>query len=330
MTVSKVLRDAPDVSQGTKTRIRQLAEEMGYVPDALAQAMRTRKTRLFGLIIPSLNHPLLSQAAMVIEERAHDLGYDLLLAQTQDSPHREELCIRRLLARRIDALYLCPVYRLAPSAPVYQELLASGTPTVLLGHRAPFCSSFISVETEDAAASCQLTRHLLSLGHKQIAFFAGPPAAPWAQERFEGYRRAMREAGIAPDDRLIFTAGSSVEDGQKAALQMLNEATGATAVQSACDAVAMGAVLVFLQQGLRVPEDMSVTGFGDHHAAEHFRVPLTTVRQPKPAIGLAATECMLRLLRGEKAESRRLPADLIVRASTSKLGVRAELAGRRE
>lgn len=317
MTVSKVLRNAPDVSQATKARIRRLVEEMGYVPDALAQGLRTRKTRLFGLVIPSISHPLFGPAASAIEERAHDLGFDVLLAQTQENPQREEVSIRRLLARRVDALFLCPVYRLAPSAPVYQELLASGVPTILLGHRAPFCAQFISVETEDAAASSQITKHLISLGHSQIAFFAGPPAAPWAQERFDGYRRALREAGIPPDDRLIFTAGSTLEDGQKAALQMLNESPGATAVQSSSDAVAMGAALVLMQQGCRIPEDISITGFGDHNASEHFRVPLTTVRQPKFGMGLAAMESMLHLLRGEKAELRRLPGDLVVRVSTA-------------
>src|SRR5436189_498268 len=109
MTVSKVLRDAPDVSQATKTRIRRLAEEMGYVPDALARGLRTRKTRLFGLVIPALTHPLLGSAALAIQEHAHELGFDLLLAQTQDNASREEVCIRRLLSRRIDGLFLYPV-----------------------------------------------------------------------------------------------------------------------------------------------------------------------------------------------------------------------------
>ena len=78
MTVSKVLRDARDVSQQTKSRIRQIAEEMGYVPDALARGLRTRRTKLFGLVVPNVAHPLLTQVAIAVEDRAHDLGYDLL------------------------------------------------------------------------------------------------------------------------------------------------------------------------------------------------------------------------------------------------------------
>src|SRR3954471_20477021 len=85
MTVSKVLRDAPDVSQGTKVRIRRLAEEMGYVPDALARGLRTRRTKLMGLVLPNFLHPLLSQAAVAIEDGLHQLGFDLLIAQTQEN-----------------------------------------------------------------------------------------------------------------------------------------------------------------------------------------------------------------------------------------------------
>jgi len=316
MTVSKVLRDASDVSVSTKARVRQLAEEMGYVPDALARGLRTRTTRLFGVVVPSVSHPVLSQVLMAIEDRAHELGYDLLLAQSQDHVQREELCLRRLLSRHIDGLFLYPVYRLSPTAPVYEELYKSGTPTVLLGHRAPFCSPFFNIESDDATGSYQMTRHLLGLGHHRIAFFAGPPSAPWAQERFAGYRRALREAQIALDDALIFSAGSTIQDGEKAALQFFNESATATAIQTASDLLAVGAARMLREQGVSVPRDISLGGFGNCPLGEHLSVPLTTVQQPKYAIGLAATECLLRLLEGEKLESKRLNTELVIRKST--------------
>ena len=169
MTVSKVLRDARDVSEGTKARIRQIAEEMGYVPDALARGLRTRRTKLFGLVVPDLPHPLLSQVAMAVQDCAHELGYDLLIAQTHDSAPREEACLRRLLSRRVDGLFVYPVYRLAPTAPAYDELRKSGTPAVLLGPAAPFCEGLPGVSSDDEGASCSVTQHLLQLGHRQIA-----------------------------------------------------------------------------------------------------------------------------------------------------------------
>jgi LacI family transcriptional regulator len=196
-------------------------------------------------------------------------------------------------------------------------LLQRQTPTVILGQRAPFCSQFHNVETDDLGGSYQMTRHLLELGHKKIAFLCGPPGAPWAQERLQGYRRALREQQIEPDDRLIFTAGATMEDGAKAALQMLHESASMTALQAANDLVAMGAANVFLNQGIKIPNQLSVVGFGNILMSEHFRVPLTTVRQPKFRLGVAAMDIMQKLLRGEPSESKRLTTALIVRASTS-------------
>ena len=317
MTVSKALRDAPDVSATTKTRLKLIAQQMGYVPDSLAQGLRNRQTRLFGLIIPTITNPIFARMVYAIEDRAHELGCDILLAHTLNIVEREDSCILRLLSRRVDGLFIFPVYRPSAEARVYQELHSRGTPTVILGHRAPCCSQFANVETDDVTASQALTKHLLELGHKRIAFLTGPPLAPWAQERLEGYRHALREADIAQDDRLVFQAGSTIEDGSKAALQMLSESCGATAIQAVNDLVAIGSGQALLSKGFQIPRDISVTGYGNILTAEHFRVPLTTVRQPKFDLGSAAMDSMLQLLRGERPESKRLPTELIVRGSTA-------------
>src|SRR5271170_8288278 len=105
MTVSKALRDEPDVSAETKARIKSLAQQMGYVPDSSAQGLRTKTTKLFGLVIPSITNPIYARIVFAIEERAHELGYDTLIAHTHNKPEREEICIRRLLSRRVDGLF---------------------------------------------------------------------------------------------------------------------------------------------------------------------------------------------------------------------------------
>jgi LacI family transcriptional regulator len=316
MTVSKALRDEPDVSTNTKLRIKALAQQMGYVPDSSAQGLRTKTTKLFGLVIPSITNPVYARIVFAIEERAHELGYDVLLMHSLNQAEREEACIRRLLSRRVDGLFISPVYRFEAEARIYKEIQVRNTPTVLLGPPAPFCKTFPSVEIEELIASQNATQHLLNLGHKRIAYFTGPPVAPWAHERFEGYRRALREAGLDVDDKLVFQAGSTIEDGTKAALQFLNEACNATAVQTVSDLVAVGCAETLLAQGLKIPEDISIVGFGNILMTEHFRTPLTTVRQPKFRLGMAAVEAMMGLIRGERIQSRRLPAELIERKST--------------
>jgi LacI family transcriptional regulator len=316
MTVSKALRDKPDVSEATKARVKLLAQQMGYVPDSTAQGLRTRNTRLFGLVISSMTNPIYARVVMAIEERAYELGYDVLLAHTLNLPEREEACLRRLLGRRVEGLFIAPVYRLAAEAPIYQEVAARRIPTVVLGHTAPFCSQFANVETDDLLASYAVTQHLLKLGHKRIAFFAGPLATPWTQERFEGYRRALRENGLEVDDRLVFQAGRTIEDGAKAASQMINESSDATAVQAINDVVAVGCAETLLGHGYRIPEDISVAGFGNILLGAHFRVALTTTKQPKFRLGAAAVNAMQALLRGQRPESKRLPAILMPRSST--------------
>ena len=317
MTVSKALRDEPDISAATKSRIKLLAQQMGYVPDSTAQGLRTKTTKLFGLVIPSITNPIYARIVFAIEERAHELGYDILLAHTHNMPLREEACIRRLLSRRVDGLFISPVYRYEAGARIYQEVLARKIPTVLLGPPAPFCKSFPSVEVEELAASQSATQHLLKLGHKRIAYLTGPPTAPWALDRFEGYRHALREAGLEVDDDLVFQAGSTIEEGMKAASQMLAESCNATAVQATNDLVAIGCAEVLLSKGLRIPEDISIVGFGNVLMAEHFCVPLTTLRQPKFRLANAAMDAMVNLLHGKPIEVKKLPAELIERKSTA-------------
>ncbi len=317
MTVSKVLRDAPDISPGTKARIKQLSEEMGYVPDSLAQGLRTRTTRTIGLVISAVTNPIFARAILAIEEQAHALGYELILAHSLNEPGREEHVIRRLLSRRVDGLIISPVYRLSPTAPVYADLAQSKTPVVILGHRAQFCGALPNVETEDMLGSYAATRHLLDLGHRRIAYFAGPNVAVWAQERLEGYKRALRDAHIEPDERLIFSAGNTIEEGERAGLQMLNEGQTATAIQASNDMSAIGVASLLLKQGVRIPSQVSVVGFGNILLCEYFAIPLTTVRQPKFRLGTAAMEMMRQMLRQEPTESRRLACDLLVRASTA-------------
>jgi DNA-binding LacI/PurR family transcriptional regulator len=317
MTVSKALRDEPDVSAATKSKIKHLAQQAGYVPDSSAQGLRTKTTKLFGLVIPAPTNPVYARIIFAIEERAHELGYDLLIAHTLNKPEREELALRRFLSRRVDGLFITPVYRFEAEARIYQEITARKIPTILLGPPAPFCKTFPGIEIEEVVASYNATKHLLQLGHKKIAYLTGPPATPWAHERFEGYRRALREAGIEVDDRMVFAAGNTIEDGIKATLQMLNEGCHPTAVQAVSDLVAIGCAETLLAQGLKIPADISLVGFGNILLAEFYRVPLTTMRQPKFRLGIAAMEAMMSLLRGEQIQTKRLGAEIVERKSTA-------------
>ena len=208
MTVSKALRDKPDIASTTRARIRAIADQVGYVPNHAARGLRTRSTSQFALIISALTNPLYTRVIMAIEEQSHEMGYEILFAQTLNNPEREERVIRRMLARQVDGLFIRPVYRPDNTALIYDELRQYGTPTVIVGHRALFCSEFPNVQTDDLAASRLATQHLLDLGHQRISCFTGPTFSPWAQERYEGYRRALMDANLEADEKLIFWKGN--------------------------------------------------------------------------------------------------------------------------
>lgn len=325
MTVSKVLRDAPDISPGTKVRVRALAQEMGYVPHAMAAGLRTRATRLLGLILPGVVNPVYARLIMALEDRSFELGYDLFLAHTLEKPEREELVIRRLLARRVEGLFVIPVPRLGESSGIYAELARLNVPVVVLGPAPEFAQSFARVATDDATASRGITQHLLDLGHRRIAFLAGPTLSPTAHARLDGYRRAHRDAGIDVDDRLVIQAGATLNDGFQAGLEVIRESLGVTAIQGVNDLVAIGALNALGSQGIRVPEDVSVAGFGNILTAENARVPLTTAREPKFRLGIAAMDVMQKLLRGEGREQRVLRAEILIRQSTGRPAVNAAI-----
>ncbi|MCS7090978.1 MAG: LacI family transcriptional regulator [Limisphaera sp.] len=316
MTVSKALRNQPDVAEATRQRIHALAREMGYVPDSIARGLRTRTTRLFGVVVPAVTHPIYARVLLALEERAYEMGYDLLCAHTLNLVEREERAIRRMLSRRVEGLFLSPVHRMAGETRIYDELAVSGTPVVILGQPPLSSLPFPSVAGEDIEGAYEGTRHLLELGHRRIAFLAGPVTAPWAQERLEGYRRALQEAGLSFEDRWVFAGGSTIEDGIRVAAQLLEEAPEVTAVLASNDLTAIGCGHYLLNSGVRIPEDLSLVGFGNTLAATYFRVPLTTLRQPKRRLGNAAMDLMTRMLQKEAVESMRLPVTLAVRASS--------------
>jgi len=319
MTVSKALRGARDISATTKARLKRLAAEMGYVPDSLAQSLRPRHTHLLGLVVSAVTNPIQARIFLAIEEAAHRMGYEIVLAQTMNISDRQDLAIRRMISRRVDGLFVFPVYGVGPSGgTVFEELKRSGTPTVVLGQHASFCKEFPVVETDDIQGAMAATKHLIDLGHRRIALLAGPANSPWAVERMEGYRLALRDGGLGWDDALVFNAGATIEEGEKAALQMLEESVAFTALVGVNDQVMIGAASVLMGSGVRIPEDVSVVGFGNILMSAHFRVPLKTFHQPKYRVGEAAFNMVMQLIRKEPANlSQRLPVEMVIRSSTA-------------
>jgi DNA-binding LacI/PurR family transcriptional regulator len=321
MAVSKALRDAPDISANTKARVQAEARRRNYVPNRAAQNLRLQRTGLIGMVVPQVNHTYYSHLVWGVERQAEAVGLQLLLGSSLDRAENEMREVQKLIARQVEALLLVPAVRWQHRLATLELVRASKIPTVLLDAYPAGAENFPHVSwvvCDDQRGGQLATEHLLELGHRDILFLAGPNGSSSSAGRFSGYQRALAAAGVAYNDSRIYLADKDIDSGLKAMTQALSEKATFTAVIAHNDSVAIGAAQTLLQQGFRIPEDVSIVGFGDGLLAAHFRVPLTTIRVPQIEMGETALRLALDLQKGNAVQPRQLPVELIVRASTKK------------
>jgi DNA-binding LacI/PurR family transcriptional regulator len=321
MAVSKALRDAPDISAGTKARVQAEARRRHYIPNRAAQNLRLRRSGLVGIVVPQINHTYYSHLIWGAERQADAIDMQVLLAASLDRAENEIREVQKLIARQVEALLLVPAVRWQHRLATLELIRASGIPAVLLDAYPAGAENFPNVSWvvgDDARGGQIATEHLLDLGHRDILFLAGPNGSSSSAARFSGYQRALATAGVAYSDERVFLADKDIESGCKAMSQALSEKAAFTALVAFNDSVAIGAAEVLAQQGFRVPEDVSIVGFGDGVLATYYRVPLTTVHVPQTEMGEAAVRLALEMQRGKPVEPRTLPVEIIVRQSTAK------------
>jgi LacI family transcriptional regulator len=314
MAVSKALRDAPDISVSTKARVQAEARRQNYVPNRAAQNLRLRRTGLIGVVVPQINHTYYSNLVWGVERQAEAIGLQVLLGSSLDRAENEMREVQKMISHQVEALLLVPA--------TLEMVRSSGIPTILLDAYPAGAENFPNVSwvvCDDQRGGQLAAEHLLELGHRDILFMAGPNGSSSSAGRFSGYQRALAAAGVPYSDTRVYLAGKDIESGRKAMAQALSEKVSFTAVVTHNDSVAIGVADTLLHQGFRIPEDVSVVGFGDGVLASYFRVPLTTVRVPQMEMGETAVRLALDLQKGKTVQPRQLPVEIIVRASTRKL-----------
>jgi LacI family repressor for deo operon, udp, cdd, tsx, nupC, and nupG len=310
-TVSRAMNDHPRISQETKSRIRHLARELGYTPSLAAQSLVTRHTATIGMVVTTAADPFLARLVQGVEVTAEKQGYSVFLGSSYADADRELEIVRSFHARRASGVIIT-------GSRVEEKYLQLATqfplPIVLIN-----CARYpYSVNTDNVSGARQAVAHLVELGHQHIAFVSGLPGHQSNLDRLAGYRQALREHGIALDHQLIFKGEETIESGVQAARQMLALRQRVTAFFCFNDQTAIGVIWGLRQAGASVPEDYSVVGFDDLDMAAFYCPSLTTVRQQSYRLGQRAINIVLGIMQG-KSEPRpeRLPADLIVRESTS-------------
>jgi len=321
MAVSKALRDAPDISVATKSRVQAEARRRHYIPNRAAQNLRLRRSGLIGVVLPRINHTYYSHLLWGVERQAEAIGLQVLLGSSLDRAENEIREVQKLIARQVEALLLVPAVRWQHRLGTLELVRASDIPTVLLDAYPAGAENFPRVSwvvCDDQRGGLLATEHLLERGHREILFLAGPNGSSSSAGRFSGYQKALAAAGVSYTDARVFLADKDIESGRRAMAQALSEQASFTAIVAHNDSVAIGAADTLFQQGYDIPADVSIVGFGDGLLAENFRVPLTTVRVPQTEMGETALRLAIELQKGQPVQPRHLPVEIIVRHSTAK------------
>jgi LacI family transcriptional regulator len=319
VTVSKALRDRPDVSKSTKAKILAMVKRLNYRPNLAARSLVTGRSSLVGLVVPDLIHPFFSEIAKALAANLRKKNYFLLVSSSESDPTLEQDEIEHMLAHRLDCFVVASCQKDPKNLDKINE---AGVPLILLDRNfSGYPSNFVGVN--DYRIGELATGHLIAQGCKRIAHLRGP-ATNGGNLRCEGYKDTLREHGLAVHEQYVIESGEAADSdgetrGRKAMKDVLALKPRPDAVFCFNDTVAVGAMDCAFEAGLRIPRDMAVVGSGNFHYSSKLRVPLSSVDQKAVEIGERTARMISSLL--EKAPSSRprsmvLEPELIVRASS--------------
>lgn len=320
MTVSRVINGSGYISQETRLRVEQAIDELGYIPNALARSLRFKQTRTIALILTDITNPFFTTVARGVEDTASEQGFSVIFCNTDESPTEEAEYVNVLMQKQVDGLLLVPT---SSSPEALLPLQDQKLPFVLLDRRIPGALAD-TVRCDSERGAYALTQHLLALGHTRIAILSGPKDVTTAYDRVLGYRRALDEAGLQPDQALIFFGEYTVDGGYHMAREAIAAQPRPTALFASNNFIAVGAMRALHEAGLAVPDDISLAAFDDLPVSYVGDPFLTVIEQPAYLMGVRATELLLERLAGKEPPEPQeiiLPTRLTVRTSTAPVPV---------
>ncbi|MCM2413970.1 MULTISPECIES: LacI family DNA-binding transcriptional regulator [unclassified Streptomyces] len=317
-TASRVINGSPRVSAHTREAVEAAVAELGYVPNRAARALAGNRTDAIALVVPESEsrffaEPYFSDIVRGVGAALADTEMQLLLTLVGSDRERRRLA-QYLTAHRVDGVLLVSVHADDPLPDLLEQL---GMPAVMNGRRSA-TEPLPSVDSDNFEGARSAVEHLASRGRRSIATITGRLDVYASQRRLDGYRKAVSEAGLEPDERLIAPADFSEEGGVRAMRELLARRPDVDAVFAASDVMAAGARQVLREAGRRIPDDVALIGFDDSAVARHMDPALTSVRQPIEEMGRTMTRVLLDTIANENAERPQivLPTELIVRDSS--------------
>lgn len=298
-TVSRALRDHPDISKATKKKVTDAARKYHYQPNQIAQSLQKKRSNTIGVIVPEIRHHFFSTVISGIEEIAYENGYTIMVCQSNETLAREIINTQALVANRVAGLLIS----ISSETTEYAHL------TACLRQNVPLVQFDRVVEkldtgkviVDDYTAAYGAVTHLIESGYRRIGHMAGKEGIALDRHRFDGYRDAMRDNGLEIEEKFHLHGGYREENGQRGAEEYLALDELPEAILAINDPVAVGMLSRFKEAGLRIPDDVALVGFSDTPAAALLEPPLTTVYQPAIQMGRTAVTLLLDQFEAEEA-----------------------------
>lgn len=314
-TVSRALMGSSRVAEPTRLKVEAAADSLGYTLNQLARSLRTQRTYLIVVMVPDIGNTFFSYVLAGIEEEAQRLGYSVLIGNVAGDPRRAKSYGDRLLSGAADGTII--LNGQLPDAGWAERMEAMKLPVVALGERIEG-QNLSTVVIDDYEAAKSVTKHFLSMGHRHIAHITGPDGNVLSIDRLHGYRDALQEAGIAFEPTFVARGDFTIGGGLAAYQELALLAPEITAIFCANDETAIGAINGARAAGRCVPDEVAVAGFDGLEFGAAFFPPLTTIVQPRIALGTTAMRLLHEQLENPSAPRKTiiLDANLEIRGST--------------
>jgi LacI family transcriptional regulator len=316
-TASYVMNERDGVGERTRAHVLQIAKEVGFRPNRLASGLRTGQSRVLGLVLADITNPFYPDLAGAVIAAAADAGYEVFLSHCGVDGRLDGDEVRALCDHQSAALIFTSL--MMSDGPLIADVVPVGVPVVQTIRRVPgLDADFVGID--DRAGAREAATHLVDCGHSDVALLTGPSSSSASAERTQGFLEVLAEAGIEPGADRIVECRLTVASGYDGAQTLLAARSAPPrAVLCGNDLIALGAIDAFVDRGLSVPDDVSVVGYDDIWFASSRLVQLTTVRQPRDAIGRTAVSLALDRLADARIEPREviLPHELVVRHTTA-------------
>lgn len=296
-TVSRVLNNDPRVQEKTKNRILSLVKKLGFKPDARARNLALKKSKLIGLVVTDIRNPFYADLARGIEDKAHQLGYNVIFCSTDHKPERLDSYINLMLDVGVDG-FIFASSRL--SEPAVERLIEARFPLVLVNRKLKR-EDYNYVVLDNFKGAYDITKHLIDLGYRKIAIIDGPANVFTGLERLKGYQRAIKDHDICFKPEYVFQGTFARATGYEGATQLLKMRDKPEAIFGGSDYIAMGVIDAIEELGLKIPEDVALVGFDDTEFASNRRILLTTVSQREYTMGGLGVKILIDCIENKEA-----------------------------